>query len=84
VPAPPAKRGAAAGELDFIEEWYPIQVKQKDKAGRRNAGATRHTCERGFSHQPVVRLIAKMLNFEARKHDTLEHLRFTPRNRGPV
>ena len=22
------------GELDFMDVWYPIQVKQKDKAGR--------------------------------------------------
>ena len=26
--------GAKAGELDFMDDWYPIQVKQKDKAGR--------------------------------------------------
>ena len=28
------KSGKAAGELDFMDEWYPIQVKQQDKAGR--------------------------------------------------
>jgi hypothetical protein len=26
--------GQAAGELDFMDDWYPIQVKQKDKVGR--------------------------------------------------
>jgi len=26
--------GKKAGELDFMDVWYPIQVKQKDKAGR--------------------------------------------------
>jgi hypothetical protein len=30
----PKKSGKPAGELDFMDEWYPIQVKQKDKAGR--------------------------------------------------
>lgn len=28
----PPKRGA--GELSFMDHWYPVQVKQKDKAGR--------------------------------------------------
>jgi hypothetical protein len=30
----PQKSGKAAGELDFMDTWYPLQVKQKDKAGR--------------------------------------------------
>jgi len=30
----PQKSGHAAGELDFMDVWYPLQVKQKDKAGR--------------------------------------------------
>ena len=30
----PKKSGAKAGELDFMDAWYPIQVKQKDKVGR--------------------------------------------------
>jgi DNA modification methylase len=34
VSAMPKKSGAKAGELDFMDAWYPIQVKQKDKAGR--------------------------------------------------
>jgi len=34
VSAAPAKRGAATGELDFMDVWYPIQVKQKDRVGR--------------------------------------------------
>jgi DNA modification methylase len=33
VSAAPKKTGAAAGELDFMDVWYPIQVKQH-KAGR--------------------------------------------------
>ena len=27
-------KGATDGQLGFMDEWYPIQVKQKDKAGR--------------------------------------------------
>ncbi len=34
VSATHAKCGAATGELDFMGDWYPIQVKQKDKVGR--------------------------------------------------
>lgn len=30
----PEQRGEAAGELSFTDVWYPVQVKQKDKAGR--------------------------------------------------
>jgi len=32
--AVPGKTGKAAGELDFMDDWYPIQVKQQDKVGR--------------------------------------------------
>jgi DNA modification methylase len=28
------KKGAKAGELAFMDDWYPIQVKQKDRVGR--------------------------------------------------
>lgn len=34
VSSMPAKSGKKAGELDFMDVWYPIQVKQKDNAGR--------------------------------------------------
>ncbi len=34
VSSMPTKSGKAAGELDFMDAWYPIQVKQKEKAGR--------------------------------------------------
>ena len=34
ISAMPKASGKQAGELDFMDEWYPIQVKQKDKAGR--------------------------------------------------
>ena len=30
----PRKAGEAVGELAFMDVWYPIQVKQKDKVGR--------------------------------------------------
>lgn len=34
VTATPERRGAHTGEFDFMDIWYPIQVKQKDKVGR--------------------------------------------------
>ncbi len=30
----PKMTGAGAGQLDFMDEWFPIQVKQRDKTGR--------------------------------------------------
>jgi hypothetical protein len=30
----PERRGARTGEMDFMDEWYPIQVKQSAKVGR--------------------------------------------------
>jgi site-specific DNA-methyltransferase (adenine-specific) len=32
--AVPDKSGKAAGELEFMDDWYPIQAKQGDKVGR--------------------------------------------------
>jgi DNA modification methylase len=34
VSSMPTRSGKSAGELDFMDAWYPIQVKQKDKVGR--------------------------------------------------
>lgn len=34
VSATPKRRGVETGEFDFMDHWYPIQVKQKDKVGR--------------------------------------------------
>jgi DNA modification methylase len=34
VGAMPDRRGRHTGELDFMDAWYPIQVKQRDKVGR--------------------------------------------------
>jgi DNA modification methylase len=34
VTAMPERRGARVGEMDFMDEWYPIQVKQSAKVGR--------------------------------------------------
>ena len=34
ISAMPERRGAIVGEMDFMDEWFPIQVKQKDKVGR--------------------------------------------------
>ena len=30
----PRKAGEAVGELAFMDVWYPVQVKQKDRVGR--------------------------------------------------
>ncbi|HET6274340.1 MAG TPA: DNA methyltransferase [Candidatus Cybelea sp.] len=34
VSATPPKKGDKTPEFDFMDAWYPIQVKQKDKVGR--------------------------------------------------
>lgn len=34
VSASMRKMGKATGHLDFMDAWYPVQVKQKDKVGR--------------------------------------------------
>ena len=39
VSAMPEKTGEAAGELGFMDVWYPVQVKQTDKAGRQDIDA---------------------------------------------
>ena len=49
----PRKAGEAVGELAFMDAWYPIQVKQKDKAGRPDIDAfesvlTREDRTKGF------------------------------------
>jgi hypothetical protein len=49
----PRKSGEAVGELAFMDAWYPIQVKQKDKVGRPDIDAfeavmTREKRTKGF------------------------------------
>ncbi len=39
VSAMPEKTGESAGELNFMDDWYPVQVKQKDKTGRQDIDA---------------------------------------------
>ncbi|MBI4027216.1 MAG: site-specific DNA-methyltransferase, partial [Verrucomicrobia bacterium] len=34
VGATPARQGKDTGHLGFMDDWYPIQVKQRDKVGR--------------------------------------------------
>ena len=53
VSAAPKKRGAESGELEFMDNWYPIQVKQKDRVGRPDIDAfeavmTREDRTKGF------------------------------------
>jgi hypothetical protein len=48
-----APRKQQAGELGLKERWHPIQIKQKDKAGRPDIDAfeammMREDCEKGF------------------------------------
>jgi len=52
-PTGAAPRKQQHGELGLKERWYPIQVKQKDKAGRPDIDAfeammMREDCEKGF------------------------------------
>ena len=53
VSAAPEKKAKATGHLDFMDDWYPVQVKQKDKAGRPDidsfeAMMTRNDRKKGF------------------------------------
>lgn len=53
VSSMPERRGARTGELDFMDIWYPIQVKQRDKAGRQDidmfeAALNREERNKGF------------------------------------
>lgn len=53
VSAMPQRRGAHTGELDFMDVWYPIQVKQQDRVGRIDidkfeAAMTREDRTKGF------------------------------------
>ena len=34
VPATPERTNKETGHLDFMDVWFPVQVKQKDKVGR--------------------------------------------------
>jgi len=49
----PEKRGKDTGHLDFMDDWYPVQVKQTAKAGRPDidsfeAMMTRNDRKKGF------------------------------------
>lgn len=44
--AAPKKRGAETGELDFMDVWYPIQVKQSPIVGRPDIDAFETAMER--------------------------------------
>ena len=53
ISAIPKASGEAAGELDFADLWYPIQIKQKDKAVRPDIDAfeammARENRQKGF------------------------------------
>ena len=46
VSAMPERRGKETGELEFMDTWYPIQVKQTDKVGRPDIDAFAHAMQR--------------------------------------
>lgn len=46
VGSAPAADRVAEPTLDFMDDWYPIQVKQKDKAGRPDIDAFAHAMTR--------------------------------------
>ncbi|MEQ1760461.1 MAG: restriction endonuclease [Vicinamibacterales bacterium] len=53
VSAAPQTSAKDAGHLDFMDVWYPVQVKQKDKVGRPDIDAfeammTRSERQKGF------------------------------------
>lgn len=53
VSAAPDKKARDTGHLDFMDDWYPVQVKQKDKASRPDidsfeAMMTRNDRKKGF------------------------------------
>jgi site-specific DNA-methyltransferase (adenine-specific) len=53
VGATPRKAAEEVRELSFMDDWYPVQVKQKDKAGRPDidsfeAAMTREDRKKGF------------------------------------
>jgi hypothetical protein len=39
VSAAPETKSRTTGHLDFMDVWYPVQVKQKDKVGRQDIDA---------------------------------------------
>jgi SAM-dependent methyltransferase len=74
ISAMPERRGARTGEMDFMDEWYPIQVKQTDKVGRPDIDAFETAMQRaerklgyfvGFE-LPAMRF-SKSIDFVARK-----------------
>jgi len=73
--AMPKTSGKKAGELDFMDQWYPIQVKQKDKAGRPDidhfeAAMMREDRQKGFfvSFGFTSDAMLEMGNFFKREH----------------
>jgi hypothetical protein len=59
VTAAPQKMGKDTGHLQFIDVWYPVQVKQKDKAGRPDidsfeAMMARADRQKGFSSRSII------------------------------
>jgi site-specific DNA-methyltransferase (adenine-specific) len=45
------------GTLDFMDHWYPIQVKQKDKVGRPDIDSFEAMMDTGESNQGLLRIL---------------------------
>jgi hypothetical protein len=73
-----APRKQQEGELGLKESWYPIQVKQKDKAGRPDIDAfeammMREDCEKGFfvSFDYSADALSEIESFFKRSHKVI-------------
>jgi DNA modification methylase len=70
VSAMPAQRARETGEMDFMDEWYPIQVKQTDKVGRPDIDAFETAMQR------AERKLGYFVGFEFTKDALFEIDRF--------
>ena len=81
VSAMPETQGEAAGELAFMDDWYPVQVKQRDKTGRMDidafeAAMMRAKRKRGFfvSFDYTQDALDEIRSFFLREHRVIKAL----------
>lgn len=60
-----AMPAAQKGKLDFMDDWYPVQVKQKDKVGRPDIDAFGSAMQR--SHRKIGFFVAFDYTHDARR-----------------
>jgi DNA modification methylase len=70
VDAMPAQRARETGEMEFMDVWYPVQVKQRDKVGRPDIDAFETAMQR------AERKIGYFVGFEFSKDALFEIDRF--------